>query len=66
MPPSIDVLKKRLISRGSESKKSLEIRLENAKQEISKNNYFDVVIQNDQFNIACQEAKDVVSNFINS
>ncbi len=66
MPPSIDVLKKRLISRGSESKESLEIRLENAKQEILKNNYFDVVIRNDQFNIACQEAKDVVSNFINS
>lgn len=66
MPPSVDVLRERLRNRGSESEDSLQVRIDNAEQEISRNNEFDIVILNDDFNIACQEIKDVIINFINS
>ena len=66
MPPSLDVLSKRLRGRGSESEESLQIRLDNAEQEILRNNEFDKVILNDNFNIACEETKAVIINFINS
>ena len=66
MPPSVEVLKERLGGRGSESEESLQIRMDIAKQEISRNNEFDKVILNDDFNIACEETKNVITNFINS
>ena len=66
MPPSLDALKERLIGRGSESHESLEKRLSKAKQEIMKNQEFDVVILNDNFETACHEAKEVIMNFIKS
>ena len=64
MPPSIDVLKERLSKRGSESEKSLQIRLDNAIKEIEKNNEFDAIILNDNLNIACEETKILIQNFI--
>ena len=66
MPPSVKVLRERLSNRGSESAKSLQIRLDNAEREILRNNEFDKVILNDDFNIACEEAKAVITSFINS
>tara|TARA_B100001250_G_scaffold51786_1_gene40415 strand:- start:523 stop:1086 length:564 start_codon:yes stop_codon:yes gene_type:complete len=64
MPPSVDVLRERLRDRGSESEKSLQIRLENAEKEILRSNEFDVVILNDDFDLACEEAKELITNFI--
>jgi len=66
MPPSVDVLRKRLSGRGSESEAKLEMRLAKAEQEISKNQEFDKVILNDDFGIACEETMEVITNFINS
>ena len=66
MPPSVDLLRERLSARGSESEESLQIRMDIAEQEISKNNKFDKVILNDSFNIACEEAIEVITNFINT
>ena len=65
MPPSIDVLRERLIARNSESQDSLQIRINNAAKEIARNNEFDLVILNDNFNIACQETKKAITKFIN-
>ena len=65
MPPSISVLKKRLSARGSESEKSLEMRINIAEQEILRNNEFDRVILNDDFNVACEETRQVIINFLN-
>ena len=64
MPPSVDVLRERLSGRGSESEAKLEIRLAKAEQEISKNQEFDKIILNDDFEIACEETQEVISNFI--
>ena len=66
MPPSIDALRERLSGRSSESEEKIEIRLNKASEEISRNQEFDTVILNDDFEIACKETLEVISNFINS
>ena len=66
MPPSVDVLRERLSSRGSESEEMLEKRLNKTEEEIQKNQEFDSVILNDDFEIACKEAKRLIINFFKS
>ena len=65
-PPSVEVLRERLSGRGSESDETLAIRLGKAEEEIAKNQQFDVVILNDEFEIACEETQQVITNFIKS
>lgn len=64
-PPSIDELKKRLESRGSENPESLQARIGKAAYELSFANQFSHVIENKDFAIACKEAEAVVKEFIN-
>jgi len=64
MPPSLEVLAERLIDRGSESDESVKKRLDKAEEEISKNKQFDTIILNDDFEIACEQIKKVITNFI--
>ena len=66
MPPSLEVLQERLIARGSESKESLQKRLDKAEEEIAINQEFDRIVLNDNFDIACKEIMGVISNFIKS
>ena len=66
MPPSVNVLRERLGGRGTESKESLQKRLDKAQEEIAKNQKFDRVILNDNLEIACEETQEVISNFIKS
>jgi len=66
MPPSIEVLAERLIGRGSESDESVKKRLDKAEEEISKNKQFDTIILNDEFEIACEQTKEIITNFINA
>jgi guanylate kinase len=64
MPPDVTTLEQRLVGRGSESKESLEKRIEKAKWEISFAGEFDIIIVNDQLNRAEGEALKVVHNFL--
>ena len=66
MPPSIEVLAERLIGRGSESDESVKKRLDKAEEETSKSGQFDTIILNDNFEVACREAKEIITNFIKS
>jgi guanylate kinase len=66
MPPSIEVLAERLIGRGSESDESVKKRLDKAEEETSKRGQFDTIILNDDFEIACRQTKEIITNFINS
>ena len=66
MPPSLEVLQERLIARGSESDESLQKRLDKAEGEIAKNQEFDSIILNDDFETACEQTKKVITNFINA
>ena len=64
MPPSVNVLRERLSGRGSESEEKIEIRLDKAEEEIAQNQKFDTIILNDDFEIACEETQEVITNFI--
>ena len=66
MPPSLEILAERLIGRGSESDQSAKKRLDKAAQEISKNKQFDTIILNDDFKTACEQTKEIITNFINA
>ena len=63
-PPSIDELKRRLISRGTESPASLLARVNKAAYEISFNHSFHEVIVNDDLEKAKKEAESIVKQFI--
>ncbi|MEO6719180.1 MAG: guanylate kinase [Ferruginibacter sp.] len=63
--PSVDELKKRLESRGTESPESLAARINKAAYEISFKHHFDKVIINDELQRACGEARAIVAEFIN-
>jgi guanylate kinase len=65
-PPSVDELKKRLLSRGTETEESLRARVSKASYEISFKHSFDKVIVNDQLERACKEAEEIVNEFIDS
>ena len=65
MPPSVDILRKRLSIRGSESEETLQTRIDKAESEIARHKEFDIVVLNDDFTIACKEAKQAIINFIN-
>ena len=63
-PPSIDELKRRLISRGTESDTSLSARINKAGYEISFSHSFHQVIVNDDLEKAKREAGAVVADFL--
>jgi guanylate kinase len=63
-PPSIDELKKRLESRGTETEESLAARINKAAYELSFKNRFDKVIINDELDKACRETEEAVKNFL--
>ena len=64
-PPSIDELKKRLVSRGTDSAEVIEDRLAKAEFELSFAPQYDVVIVNDDIETATKKAFDVIKSFIN-
>lgn len=63
-PPSVDELKRRLSSRGTETAESLATRLNKATYELSFKDHFDKVIVNDNLERACKEAELIVKSFI--
>lgn len=64
MPPSIETLEQRLLSRGTESPESIGKRLERASFEMSLSNRFDYVLINDDLNKAIEEAYDRIKGFL--
>jgi len=63
-PPSIDELKRRLASRGTENEDSMQARINKAAYEISFKQSFHHVIVNDNLQKACADAKAIVSAFL--
>jgi guanylate kinase len=64
-PPSIDVLKQRLLDRGTEDNETLALRLERAKKELTYADQFDRVIINDDLDSAYSQVKEAVIKFMN-
>lgn len=59
-PPSLEILKERLVQRNTETKEKIAARLEVAKEELSKKDLYDVEIVNDQLEEAFQKLKTIV------
>lgn len=62
--PSVEELKKRLESRGTETPESLAARVNKAAYELSFKDQFNKLITNDQLQRACTEAEGIVADFI--
>lgn len=63
-PPSVEELKRRLTSRGTETAGSLATRVSKAAYEISFKHSFDKIIVNDDLERACKEAEEVILQFL--
>lgn len=62
-PPSKEVLFNRLKNRKTESKKSLERRINKAIKELEYENKFDAVLLNDKLDVAFEDAEKIVRDF---
>lgn len=60
LPPSYEVLKRRLIARGTDSPEELEVRLRNAPEELRQYSSFDYVIINDQVAAAAGQLASII------
>ena len=60
LPPSYEVLKRRLIARGTDSPEELEVRLRNAPEELSQYSAFDYVIINDEIQRAAGQLASII------
>jgi len=63
-PPSLEVLIERLTGRGTDSSDKLKERFEKAEKELNYAPRFDVILKNHDLKTACQEAEDMVKNFL--
>ena len=64
-PPSLNTLIERLTQRNTESEESLKKRIAKASLELTYKDKFDKVVLNDNLEKACQEAYDLVKEFLN-
>ena len=64
-PPSLEVLIERLTGRGTESDSKIEERIGKAGKELAYAPKFDVILQNNELALACNQAEELVMNFIN-
>jgi guanylate kinase len=60
LPPSYDVLRQRLIARGTDSPEELELRLRNAPEELKQYSAFDYVIINDEIARAAGQLASII------
>ena len=60
LPPSLDVLEKRLIERGQDNSESIQRRMQDAVSEISHRLEFDHIIVNEDFETATRELTELI------
>ncbi len=63
-PPSIAILRSRLVSRGTDTEEIIEHRIAKAEQELSHASDFDHIIVNDDLDTAIAEARKQIANFL--
>lgn len=62
-PPSIEILKDRLLQRGTETPESLSVRLERVAYEMTFKDRFDACVINDELESAYRQVHDLVKTF---
>jgi guanylate kinase len=60
LPPSAEVLRQRLLARGTDSPEELEVRLRNAPEELKQYSAFDYVIINDEIEKAVHQLASII------
>ena len=63
-PPSLAVLIERLVGRGTDSDDKIKERISKAAKELAYAPKFDVVLKNNELDVACKEAEELVLNFM--
>ncbi|MBL4678973.1 MAG: guanylate kinase [Mucilaginibacter sp.] len=63
-PPSLEVLIERLTGRGTDSAEKLQERFAKAEKELGYAPQFDIILKNYDLQTACNEAEELVKNFI--
>ena len=63
-PPSVAVLRERLIARNTDEMAQIEQRLAKAEYEMTFSSQFDRILINDDLDVAKQEAVDLIKNFL--
>lgn len=63
-PPSVEELRRRLLTRGTETPESLETRISKASYEMSFSHQFSQIIYNEQLDKACAETEQVIKDFL--
>lgn len=63
-PPSVEELRKRLISRSTETEEKIQIRIAKAEHELSFASQFDKLVTNNDLEQACKEAEELIMEFI--
>ncbi len=66
MPPSVEELRRRLISRGTDTPEKIEMRVEKAAEEMTFAGRFDRVVVNDRLEAACNEIETIVKEFLSA
>lgn len=64
MPPSLEVLKERLLIRASESEETLQMRLAKAAHEMSFAPQFDLILVNNQIDDTVKEVREIIDHFL--
>ncbi len=64
LPPSLEVLKERFFSRGTETEQEAKVRMETAIKELEKKDIYKYKIENDNLKEAYKELKKVVLKYI--
>ncbi len=62
-PPSVEVLRERLIGRGTDSPEAIEKRIGKAEEELTYEKDFDIVLVNDRLEDTLDEAENIIRNF---
>jgi guanylate kinase len=65
MPPSIEVLKERLMNRQTESAEAIQTRIDKAAYEMEYSKAFKAIVKNEVLEVACAEVAKLIENFIN-
>ncbi len=65
-PPSVEELRRRLVSRGTDAPKVIDQRIARAEFELGKAKMFDTTIVNDNLDKAVDEALAIVGDFVNN
>lgn len=63
-PPSVEELRKRLQIRSTETEEKIQMRIAKAEHEMSFAGQFDVILVNNNLEVACTEAENIIRNFL--